>query len=131
MKTRLICIILTMLLPATMYTPLNTFALSYPPAPLYHRLGKATTVMMPGSVIHMFHSGTDEIKNEIRADDILTVYRIGTVCDVKEIGKIKVISYVGETYMSGEVVEGEIKPNDIAKKGKISLLIILAGACNR
>lgn len=131
MKTRLICIILTMLLSAAICTPLNAFALSYPPAPLYHRLGKAATVMTPGSIIHMFHSGTDEIKNAVRADDILIVYRINTSCEVKEVGKIKIISYVGETYLSGEVVEGEIKPNDIAKKGKISLLIISAGTCNR
>lgn len=118
------------MLLACFCTPLTAFAVSYPPAPLYHHLEKVETVMSPGAVVYLFHSGTDEIRSAINADEILTVYRINTSCEVREAGKIRVISHVGETYLKGEVMEGEIKTNDIAKKGKVSFLIISAGVCS-
>jgi hypothetical protein len=37
------------------------------------------------------------------------------------------LSYIGETYIKAEVLEGEIKPDDIAKRGNVSCLIISAG----
>jgi hypothetical protein len=46
---------------------------------------------------------------------------------VTPIGLVKVISFVGDTYIKGEVFAGEIKPDDIAKKDKVSCLIISAG----
>jgi hypothetical protein len=47
--------------------------------------------------------------------------------ELKEVGKIKVLSYVGEDYLKGEVVEGELKAGDIAKKGDVASLIISSG----
>jgi hypothetical protein len=46
------------------------------------------------------------------------------------VGRIRVISYIGETYLKGQVIEGEIKPDDIAKQGSIACLVISAGMCN-
>ena len=48
---------------------------------------------------------------------------------MKVVGKIKVISYVGETYLKGEVLEGEIRANDVAQIGKVSCLVINASPC--
>jgi hypothetical protein len=127
---KIIRIILMILLLAFVCAPLTTFAVSYPPASLFHRLEKTETAMPPGAIVYLFHSGTDEIKSAIHVDDILTVYRINTSCEVSETGKIRVMSNIGETYVKGEVMEGEIKPNDIVKKGKISFLIISAGTCS-
>jgi hypothetical protein len=45
------------------------------------------------------------------------------------VGKVRIISYLGETYLKGKVVEGEIKPDDIAKQGSVSCLVISAGMC--
>ena len=123
--------ILVIILLSSVCAPLTTFAVSYPPAALFHRLEKAETVMAPGAIVYLFHSGTDEIKNAINVDDILPVFRINPACEVSEAGKIRVISHIGATYVKGEVMEGEIKPNDIAKKGHISFLIISAGTCSR
>ncbi len=109
--------------------PLTASAVSYPPAPLYHRLGQAETAMSAGDVVYLFHSGTDEIKSAIHADDILTVFRISPSCEVREAGKVRVISQIDETYVKGVVMEGVVKPNDIAKKGNISLLLISAETC--
>jgi hypothetical protein len=46
------------------------------------------------------------------------------------VGIIKVLSYIGETYIKSEVLAGEIRPDDIAKKGNVSCLVISAGMCN-
>jgi hypothetical protein len=124
-------IILLIILLVSVCAPLTTFAVSYPPVSLFHRLENAEAVMLPGAIVYLFHSGTDEIKSAIHVDDILTVYRINTSCEVSETGKIRVISHIGETYVKAEVMEGEIKPNDIVKKGKISFLIISAGTCRQ
>jgi len=107
------------------------FALSYPPAPLYHRIEKSETVMTQGDAVSLFHSGTSEIRNSVRGDDILTVYRISSSCEIRETGKIRIMSQIGETYLTGIVIDGEIRPNDIAKKGSISFLVISTGACRR
>ena len=109
----------------------TVFATSYPPAPLYHREDTGEAVRVVGQTVHLFHSGTEEVKRTIHINDILAVFRIDTSCEVKMVGKIRVISYIGETYLKGKVVEGEIKPDDIAKKGNVSCLIISAGMCNR
>jgi hypothetical protein len=108
----------------------TVFATSYPPAPLYHREDTVETVSVVGQTVHLFHSGTDDVKRHIQSNDILTVYRINASCEVKMVGKIRVISYIGETYLKGQVIEGEIKPDDIAKQGSISCLVISAGMCN-
>ena len=115
---------------ASVCAPLTVSAVSYPPAPLYHHPQKADAVLTPGAIVYLFHSGTDEINNAIHADDILTVKRISTSCEVRDVGKIRIISHIGETYLKCEVMEGEIMPNDIANKGKFSFLVISAGTCN-
>ncbi len=109
--------------------PLTVFAASYVPAPLYHQHEKQETTMGIGETVYLFHSGTDDVKKTIHVADILTVHRINPSCQVTTVGRIKVLSYIGETYLKGIVIEGEIRPKDIAKKGDVSCLIILAGEC--
>ena len=119
----------TLLLLLAVSAPLTVFATSY--TPLFHRQDRGETVMKAGQILHLFHSGTADVRKTINTNDVLTVYRIMPSCEVKEVGKIRVIAYVGETYLKGEVVEGEIRPDDIAKKGKVSCLVISAGLCNQ
>ena len=82
-----------------------------------------------GETVYLFHSGADEVKRTIHVADILIVHRISLSCQVTTVGRIKVISYIGETYLKGVVIEGQIKPNDIAEKGNVSNLVISAGVC--
>ena len=120
-----------MLLVVALATPLNVFAVSYAPAPLFHRQERGEKVVMKaGETVYLFHSGTEDIKRTIHPSDLLTVYRIKPSCEVIEVGKLMVLSYIGETYLKGQVVEGEIRPDDIAKRGNASCLIISAGMCN-
>jgi len=129
MKKKIAIVFIVILLFTSVSAPLFVFAVSYPP-PLYHRQDRGETVMKVGQIVYLFHSGTDVVKKTIHANDILTVYRINPSCEVKPVGIIKVLSYIGETYIKAEVLEGEIRPDDIAKKGNVSCLLISAGMCN-
>ena len=131
MKRKIAIIFLVILLHTSIGAPWAVFATSYPPAPLYHKEDTGEPGRVIGQTVHMFHSGTEEVKRTIHINDILAVFRIDTSCEVKMVGKIRVISYIGETYLKGKVVEGEIKPDDIAKKGNVSCLIISVGMCDR
>jgi hypothetical protein len=107
--------------------PITVFGVSYP-VQLYHRQDRHDAFVQ-GDTAYLFHSGTDAVRKTIHPNDVITVYRISPSCEVAEAGKIKVISYVGETYLKAEIIEGEIKPDDIAKKGKVSCIVISAGVC--
>jgi len=129
MKRKIIRSFAILLLLAVVNAPAIVFATSY--MPFFHLRSGDEASMTAGRIVHLFHSGTDDVRRAIHANDILTVYRITPSCELKEVGKIKVIGYIGDTYLKGEVVEGEIKPDDIAKKGNVSCLIISAGMCNQ
>ena len=87
---------------------------------------KGEVVMKVGNKVHLFHSGTADVKKEICLNDVVTVYReTGGAKNPqsKEVGKVKVLSYVGEHYFEAEVVNGEIKVGDIVTKGSASCLV--------
>ena len=84
-------------------------------------------IMVKGMVVCLFQSGTADVKKAISINDILVVFRQGPKHELKEVGKIKVLSYSGEDYLKGEVVEGEINSGDIAKKGEVASLVISPG----
>ena len=120
-------ILFVILLVAAICAPLAAFAVSYP-GQLYHQEVRHDK-FVKGDTVYMFHSGTEDVKKTIHINDTLTVYRTSPSCEVTPIGIIKVIAFAGETYIKGEVFAGEIKPDDIAKKGNVSCLIISAGVC--
>jgi len=105
----------------------TAFGVSYPPQ-LYHREERHDS-FAKGDTLYMFHSGIDSIKKTIHINDTLAVYRVTQTCEVLPVGIVKVVSFVGETYIKGEVFSGELKPDDIAKKDKVSCLVISAGVC--
>lgn len=88
---------------------------------------KSEVVMKEGNKVHLFHSGTQEVKKEICLNDVIPVYRdvpagyrtaklADQVKTLKEVGKVKVLSYAGDHYFEAEVVEGRVRPGDVAKK---------------
>jgi hypothetical protein len=84
----------------------------------------AKGIMEKGARVCLFQSGTADVRKEIHINDILAVYRQDQDHQMKEVGKIKILYYVGEDYMKGEVVEGEVKAGDIAKKGDVASVVI-------
>jgi len=82
--------------------------------------------MTVGVNIYLFHSGTDEIRKTIEVNDVLTVYRElppNFSVRTREVGQLKVLSPLGDYYFDGEVVGGEVKAGDLAKKGAVACLI--------
>ena len=87
---------------------------------------KSEVVMKVGNKVHLFHSGTADVKKEICLNDVIKVYReTGGAKNPKviEVGQVKVESYVGDHYFEAEVVKGEIRPGDIAKKETATCLV--------
>jgi hypothetical protein len=41
----------------------------------------------------------------------------------REVGKVRVLSFKGEHYFEAEIIKGEIKVGDIAKKDASALLV--------
>ncbi|MHC1697936.1 MAG: hypothetical protein AB9919_07765 [Geobacteraceae bacterium] len=88
---------------------------------------KSKVVMKEGNKVHLFHSGTELVKKEICLNDVIPVYRemsVGyralkgadQVKNLKAVGKVKVLSYVGDHYFEAEIVEGDVRSGDVAKK---------------
>jgi len=83
-------------------------------------------VLRAGARVYLFQSGTTDVKNSIRSDDLLAVYReyppdfsVGT----REAGRVKVLYPLGDYYFMGEVTEGEVQPGFLAKKGGVACII--------
>lgn len=85
---------------------------------------KSEVVMKMGNKLHLFHSGNVEAQKEIAIGDIITVFReSGKTRQSREVGQVKVLSFIGAHYFEAEIVKGEIKIGDIAKKDATSLLV--------
>jgi len=104
--------------------PLPANAVSWSPLQEEREEKAARGIMEKGTVVCLFQSGTADVKKEIHINDVLVVYRVRRDHQLQEVGKIRVLSYVGEDYLKGEVVEGEVKAGDIAKKGDVASLIV-------
>ncbi len=127
-QARISMLILTVILP-TIFAPPLSLGVSYPPEVYYHK--ERHDKFVKGDTVYLFHSGIDDTKKTIDINDTLAVHRVTQSCEVLPIGIIRVISFIGENYIKGEVFAGEIKPDDIAKKGKVSCLVISAGICGQ
>jgi hypothetical protein len=111
---------------ALLTLPTIVHAVTYPfpeKTPSYYEVGDAMTV---GAKIYLFQSGTDEIRKTIKVNDVLTVYRqfppdfsVAT----KEVGKVRILSPVGDYYFDSEVIGGEVKAGDLAKKGIVACVV--------
>jgi hypothetical protein len=103
--------------------PVIVTATSYFPDELAGNADRTQTVMKAEATVHLFHSGAGAVKNAVEITDILTVYREDPCRTIKEIGKIRIVSFDGDNFLRAVVIEGEIRPGDTAKIGQISYLI--------
>ena len=124
---KIVWFLLVMILSSIVSFPLRVYAVSYSVVEEQRDEKIAAGIMKVGDVVCLFQSGTPDVKKAIAIGDLLVVYREGSKHELKNVGKIKVLSYSGEDYLKGEVVEGELKAGDIAKKGDVASLIISAG----
>jgi len=116
------CILLLLVLSS----PGPAQAVSYPLLEEQREEKAAKGISEKGEAVCLFQSGTADVRKAINIGDVLTVFREGPNQNLKEVGKVRVLSYVGDDYLKGEVVEGEIMAGDIAKKGNTASLVISA-----
>lgn len=102
-----------------------TMAASPLPVQAAAKKAKSEVVMKLGSKVHLFHSSKVEVQKDIAIGEVLTVYRQsgGKAPQPKEVGQVKVLSFIGEHYFEAEIVKGNVKPGDIATKEQTSLLV--------
>jgi len=121
---KIVRILTVMILSSVIGFPLLSEAVSFSPFPEEREEKAAKGIMEKGAMVCLFQSGTADVKKAISINNILVVYREGSNHELQEVGKIKVLSYSGEDYLKGLVVEGGIKSGDIAKKGDAASLVI-------
>jgi hypothetical protein len=120
MKKALILLIISF----SLASPLH--AVSYPPSVQEPSYLKEEDVMTTGAKVHMFHSGTPDVRNSIKIGDVLVVYHeyppdLWTA--TKQTGKVKVITSIGDYYFEGYVIEGFVQPGSLAFKGTVACII--------
>ncbi len=120
-------ILTVMMLISAIGFPLLAEAVSFSPVPAEHEEKVTRGIIEKGAMVCLFQSGTADVKKAISIGDLLVVFREGPKHELREVGKIKVLSYAGEDYLQGEVIEGEIKAGDIAKKDEVASLVISSG----
>jgi hypothetical protein len=117
-------ILIAVFVPLSAILPLRANAVSPSPIPGEREERISQGIKVKGETVCLFQSGTEDVKKAINIDDIIPVYRESKSHELKEVGKIKVLSYSGEDYLKGEVIEGEVRTGDIAKKGEVASLVI-------
>ncbi len=86
---------------------------------------KASVVARTGGTVMLFHGGTREAKKLFCKGETVPIYRYyGRYMHTKEVGKVKLGNFVGEHYIGGVVVSGEVKPGDVAMKGSAACLVV-------
>lgn len=115
---------LLLLVPFAMSTTIHAVVYPFPENEPTYQIDEP--VMKLGTKLYLFHSGTEDVKSRIHVNDSLTVYRVHPAAfsgETREVGAIRVLSIVGDYYFNGEVVRGEIKAGDLAKKGTVACLV--------
>jgi len=110
--------------PLFLAAPLH--AVSYPPSAEEPTYLKDQEVMKAGAMVHLFHSGSEDVRNAIKVGDVLMAYReyppdISGIS--KASGKLKIIGTLGDYYFEGQVIEGFVEPGFLALKGTVACLI--------
>jgi hypothetical protein len=98
---------LFLILAVTIIWAAPLHAVSYPPSGEEPSYLKDKEIMKVGALVHLFHSGTEDVRNAIKKNDILTVYReyppdISGLS--KAYGKVKIVGILGDYYLQKEQI---------------------------
>jgi hypothetical protein len=129
MRTTARCAALLLLLSALAAPVPRAAAVSY--FPLVHHEPGDETLAQPGTKVYLFHSGCGEVLRTLHVGSVLTVVRVLRTCESLEVGTVRILAFIGDTYIEAEVVSGAVKPNDIAREGGVSCLLLAAQPCDR
>ena len=116
--------VLLLLIALLLAAPLH--ATSYVPLAKEVASAKDEEAMTAGSRVLLFHSGSQDVKNAIKPNDVLTAYREYPASgpgSTTETGKIRVIAVLDNYHLEGEVIEGHAGPGYLAVKDTAACLI--------
>ena len=119
-----ILFLLLLFAPFAMTSTVHAVAYPFPEGESSYQ--KDETVMPAGTKLYLFHSGTEDVKSSIHVNDSLSVYRVQPAdlsAENREVGKVRVLLPLGDYYFNGEVISGEVKAGDLAKKGAVACFI--------
>jgi hypothetical protein len=79
---------------------------------------KAAILSRTGTTVYLFHGGSKAAREDFSLNEVVPVYRYygNRYKQAAEVGKVKIMGYMGDHYLEGVVVEGNIKDDDIAMK---------------
>lgn len=88
---------------------------------------EATITAKTGDVVQLFHGGNKLAKEEFCPDETVPVFRYygSRWKEAREVGKVKVTKYLGDHFIEGVVVEGNLKDGDVATKPNSACMIRL------
>lgn len=87
---------------------------------------RGEVVTKKGTTVKLFHSGTNDVKKTFCIGDVLPVFRevyAYGVTKKTEVGKIKILSLVGDHYIEAEIVDGKLKNGDVVQKKSAYCLV--------
>ncbi len=116
--------IVIVVLMAWMGLPLLAHAVSWSPLQEEREEKAAKGIIVKGETVCLFQSGTADVRKEIHVNDVLAVFREDQRQKLHEVGSIKILTFIGQDYLKGEVISGEVRHGDIAKKGNVASLVI-------
>lgn len=96
-------------------------------------------VAKTGDTVVLFHGGSKLAKEEFCVNAVVPVYRYderysslgSTGVQRHQVGKIRITKDLGDYYVEGVVVEGNIKNNDTAVQPQSGCLILLPGSADK
>ena len=109
--------LLAVLLISCSVLPQFANAVSWSPIQEKREEKAAKGIMVKGTIVCLFQSGTADVKKAISVNDILTVFRESKSHERKEVGKVKVLSYVGEDYLKARLSKARSRQATSQKKG--------------
>jgi hypothetical protein len=116
--------LLLLITPLIMTTSIHAITYPFPdnePAYMKDEAG-----MKAGTKIYLFHNSTEEMRQTINVNDVLSVYREyppDFSLETTKVGKIRILSALGEHYFEAEVIEGYVQPGNVAIKGTVACYI--------
>jgi hypothetical protein len=86
---------------------------------------KAEIVMQTGDEVTMFYGGSKEAQAVFCPGETVEVYRAESRQRLRYIkeGKVEITRVIDENYVEGKVVEGNVKPGYVARKGNVGCLV--------
>ncbi len=114
-----ISFLLLLITPLIMTTSLHAITYPFPENEPAYLNDEA--VMKVGTKVYLFCSGTEEARKTLNVNEVLSVYReypTDISLESREVGKVKILSSLGEYYFEAEVIEGYVQPGNVAIKGR-------------